>query len=165
MRRIDLVAHVLSCFTPFHINVKCNLSLWFIRKIPPSACRLGSSWKSHLLNPQNHEMLRRRWSYVERIRMIIDDCVVTEHGLLQISRGGSEASWLTAEWACSVLKCHCKAWFLDRRMISGQVQTLNPKCFSTQRNKWLVYMCGALYAGGQDAKGPVNWLRILDMSQ
>ena len=57
--------------------------------------------------------------------------------------GKSTDSWLTAEWVCSVLKCHCEAWFLERQTISGQVQTLNPVCFSKQGDRWLVYMCGA----------------------
>lgn len=87
-------------------------------------------------------------------------------GLWQIAwRGGSEDCWLTAEWACSVLKCHCEAFFfLDRQRISGQVQTLNPVCFSTQGDRWLVYMCGALHAVGQNTQGPVTSHRKLDLT-
>lgn len=43
-----------------------------------------------------------------------------------------------------------------QQKISGQVQTLNPAFLSTQGDRWLVYMCGALHAVGHNAQGPVT---------
>lgn len=58
----------------------------------------------------------------------------------------------------------CKVVIMDRQEISGQVETLNPVCFTTQRGRWIVLMCGALRAEDQASQGPVTTSRKVDIN-
>lgn len=82
----------------------------------------------------------------QSINMMIDDCIVTEKGLSQISWGGwvCEDSWLTAEWVCSVLKCHCEACGLGEDLCPG-AGTKSRVLFHTGRSMTFLHVwCSAV---------------------